>query len=201
MQRKISRWNSTRRPSSALQADEARLQEVIYNLLDNAVKYSLAGRKISVRASGNDGRLIFSVSDNGVGIPARDLLESLSVFIAPTKRVIASWAGPVRAFDRETHRPVTSRKVEAESEIGVARPFASRCRSQPHKRNIKRFCPARTGLRHGRKMELAAPLRRSSSMSVSAIAFGLTEHGIRYSSAATRLLRRRARLDHDFSLP
>ncbi len=40
-----------------LQADEARLQEVIYNLLDNAVKYSPAGGKITVRASGADGRL------------------------------------------------------------------------------------------------------------------------------------------------
>jgi two-component system, OmpR family, phosphate regulon sensor histidine kinase PhoR len=56
-----------------LQADEARLQEVIYNLLDNAVKYSSAGGQITVRASRVDGRLSLSVSDNGAGIPARDL--------------------------------------------------------------------------------------------------------------------------------
>ncbi len=56
-----------------LQADEARLQEVIYNLLDNAVKYSPAGGQITLEASPNEGHLSLSVADNGPGIPARDL--------------------------------------------------------------------------------------------------------------------------------
>jgi two-component system, OmpR family, phosphate regulon sensor histidine kinase PhoR len=56
-----------------LQADEARLQEVIYNLIDNAVKYSNAGGKIRVRAESDGERLTLNVSDEGPGIPARDL--------------------------------------------------------------------------------------------------------------------------------
>ena len=54
-------------------ADEARLQEVIYNLLDNAVKYSPVGGSVTVHARKEGDRLSFSVSDNGSGIPARDL--------------------------------------------------------------------------------------------------------------------------------
>jgi two-component system, OmpR family, phosphate regulon sensor histidine kinase PhoR len=56
-----------------LQADEARLQEVIFNLIDNAVKYSNAGGKIRVRAESDGQRLTLNVSDEGPGIPARDL--------------------------------------------------------------------------------------------------------------------------------
>ena len=38
-----------------LEADESRLQEIIYNLLDNAVKYSQPGSRISV-AGGREWR-------------------------------------------------------------------------------------------------------------------------------------------------
>ena len=57
----------------ALRADEARLQEVIYNLLDNAVKYSQPHGLISVRATRRQDHITLSVCDQGAGIPARDL--------------------------------------------------------------------------------------------------------------------------------
>ena len=82
-----------------LQADEARLQEVIYNLLDNAVKYSPAGGKITVRASSDGDRVnLQRVGQRRREFPRAICLGFLSVFIAPTKRVIASWAGPASAF-------------------------------------------------------------------------------------------------------
>jgi two-component system phosphate regulon sensor histidine kinase PhoR len=56
-----------------LQADEARLQEVIYNLLDNAVKYSQAGGTVFLRAEIDGERVRISVADQGVGIPEADL--------------------------------------------------------------------------------------------------------------------------------
>lgn len=102
-----------------LQADEARLQEVIYNLLDNAVKYSLAGGKISVRASGNDGRLIFTVSDNGVGIPARDLPRIFERFYRADKARHRELGGTGLGLSIVKHIAQLHRgKVEAESEIG-----------------------------------------------------------------------------------
>ncbi|HKP01870.1 MAG TPA: ATP-binding protein [Chthoniobacterales bacterium] len=56
-----------------LNADESRLQEVIYNLLDNAVKYSQPGGMVSLRAELEGDRVRISVSDQGVGIREEDL--------------------------------------------------------------------------------------------------------------------------------
>ncbi|PZR70957.1 MAG: hypothetical protein DLM73_16545 [Chthoniobacterales bacterium] len=56
-----------------LVADEARLQEVIYNLLDNAVKYSQPGGTVFLRAEVNGDRVRINVTDQGVGIREADL--------------------------------------------------------------------------------------------------------------------------------
>jgi len=56
-----------------LEADESRLQEIIYNLLDNAVKYSRPGGVITLRAAVEGDRVRVSVSDEGIGIGANDL--------------------------------------------------------------------------------------------------------------------------------
>ena len=56
-----------------ISADENRLQEVLYNLLDNAVKYSEPGGVVSLRAEIEGDRVRISVSDQGVGIREADL--------------------------------------------------------------------------------------------------------------------------------
>jgi two-component system, OmpR family, phosphate regulon sensor histidine kinase PhoR len=56
-----------------LRVDEGRLQEVLYNLLDNAVRYSETGGRIVVRAERAGQDLCLSVTDTGLGIAARDL--------------------------------------------------------------------------------------------------------------------------------
>jgi two-component system phosphate regulon sensor histidine kinase PhoR len=56
-----------------LEADESRLQEIIYNLLDNAVKYSQAGGAITLRAAVEGDQVRISVSDEGIGIRDSDL--------------------------------------------------------------------------------------------------------------------------------
>jgi two-component system phosphate regulon sensor histidine kinase PhoR len=56
-----------------LQADENRLQEVIYNLLDNAVKYSQPAGTVFLRAEIDGDRVLISVADQGVGIQEADL--------------------------------------------------------------------------------------------------------------------------------
>src|SRR3984893_2809581 len=56
-----------------LEADESRLQETIYNLLDNAVKYSQASGVITLRAAVEGDRMRISVSDEGIGIRESDL--------------------------------------------------------------------------------------------------------------------------------
>ncbi len=53
--------------------DPDRLTRVLTNLLDNALKYTGAGGTVSLSAAAGDGRVSFSVSDTGPGIPPEHL--------------------------------------------------------------------------------------------------------------------------------
>ncbi|MDO8472937.1 MAG: ATP-binding protein [Dehalococcoidia bacterium] len=57
-----------------VRADSDRLQQVLDNLLDNAIKYSPDGGKVVVKAEPQRGELLVTVSDQGIGIP-KDKLE------------------------------------------------------------------------------------------------------------------------------
>ncbi len=57
----------------AVRGDGAQLGEVLQNLLDNAVQYTPAGGKISVKARSNGHDVTFTVTDTGIGIPESDL--------------------------------------------------------------------------------------------------------------------------------
>jgi two-component system phosphate regulon sensor histidine kinase PhoR len=54
-------------------AAERQLQQVLFNLLDNAIKYSPPGAHVGLRARGDGARVIFEVSDDGPGIEERHL--------------------------------------------------------------------------------------------------------------------------------
>ena len=53
-------------------ADRGRIEEVLLNLLDNAVKYSPRGQDIRVRGQVTDDEVMVSVTDAGQGIPLRE---------------------------------------------------------------------------------------------------------------------------------
>ena len=54
-------------------ADAERVHQVLFNLLDNAVRFTPAGGRVSVTAEGHDGSVQVRVADTGVGIPAEHL--------------------------------------------------------------------------------------------------------------------------------
>jgi two-component system, OmpR family, phosphate regulon sensor histidine kinase PhoR len=54
-------------------ADRTRLQEALYNLLDNAVKYSREQGEIRLSARQHGGEIELAVSDDGIGIATEDL--------------------------------------------------------------------------------------------------------------------------------
>ena len=55
-----------------VRGDRERLRQVIQNLVDNAVKYSSAGGRVSVRALADDGHVVIDVIDEGPGIAPED---------------------------------------------------------------------------------------------------------------------------------
>jgi two-component system phosphate regulon sensor histidine kinase PhoR len=52
--------------------DRRRLAEVLQNLLDNAIQYTLAGGRIVVSAALRGTEVVFTVTDTGIGIPKVD---------------------------------------------------------------------------------------------------------------------------------
>jgi len=54
-------------------ADEARVEQVLVNIIHNAIKFTPSGGRISISANARDNDIIISVKDTGVGIPADDL--------------------------------------------------------------------------------------------------------------------------------
>lgn len=58
---------------SEINADEDRLRQVLINLMDNAIKYSPRESSITLSAKKQKLDIVFSVTDQGPGIPPKDL--------------------------------------------------------------------------------------------------------------------------------
>jgi two-component system, OmpR family, phosphate regulon sensor histidine kinase PhoR len=102
-------------------ADETRLEEVLHNLLDNAVKYSREKGEIRLHAEQrDDDGIALSVSDNGVGIGKNDLPRIFERFYRADKaRSPESVRGTGLGLSIVKH--IAQRhggRVEAESEPG-----------------------------------------------------------------------------------
>ena len=54
-------------------ADEARVEQVLVNLIHNAIKFTPSGGRISISAKAKDNDIMVSVADTGIGIPPDDL--------------------------------------------------------------------------------------------------------------------------------
>jgi two-component system phosphate regulon sensor histidine kinase PhoR len=54
---------------STVKANESHMRELLFNLMDNAVKYNKPGGTVEVRIFEQDGHTILTVSDTGIGIP------------------------------------------------------------------------------------------------------------------------------------
>ena len=102
-----------------IRADRARLQEALYNLLDNAVKYSLEHGEIRLMARRRDEQIVLSVSDNGIGISKEDLPRIFERFYRVDKaRSTESIYGTGLGLAIVKHvAQLHGGRVEAESEI------------------------------------------------------------------------------------
>jgi two-component system phosphate regulon sensor histidine kinase PhoR len=61
-------------------ADRQALEQVLSNLLDNALKYSEAEAEVEILVRGADGRVCIQVRDTGIGIPNDDLARIFERF-------------------------------------------------------------------------------------------------------------------------
>jgi two-component system phosphate regulon sensor histidine kinase PhoR len=102
-----------------LRADETRLQELIYNLLDNAVKYSKPGGTVFLRAERAGNSVRISVADQGIGIPENDLPRIFERFYRADKSRSNEHSGTGLGLSIVKHiAQLHGGSVEAESELG-----------------------------------------------------------------------------------
>jgi len=102
-----------------ISADPTRLQEILYNLLDNAVKYSSPGAEIRLHAQRRDGQVALTVSDTGVGIGPDDLPRIFERFYRVDKARSSELGGTGLGLSIVKHiAQLHGGSVEAESEPG-----------------------------------------------------------------------------------
>src|SRR6266446_9818311 len=101
-------------------ADRVRLQEALYNLLDNAVKYSREHGEIGLMARQRDEEIVLSVSDSGIGISKEDLPRIFERFYRVDKaRSTESIRGTGLGLAIVKHiAQLHGGGLEAESELG-----------------------------------------------------------------------------------
>jgi two-component system, OmpR family, phosphate regulon sensor histidine kinase PhoR len=102
-----------------LRADEARLHEVLYNLLENAVKYSHENGRIDLGATKHGDEVALSVTDNGLGISKDDLPRVFERFYRADKARSRELGGTGLGLAIVKHiAQLHGGRVEAESEMG-----------------------------------------------------------------------------------
>ena len=74
-------------------ADKAEIKRVIINLCGNAVNYTNKGGEIVITAKAQPNDFIFSVADNGNGIPKEDIPKLFSRFSQGTNRQRSTGTG------------------------------------------------------------------------------------------------------------
>jgi two-component system phosphate regulon sensor histidine kinase PhoR len=78
---------------STIQADAARLEQVLVNLIHNAVKFTKRGGGVALSMNEENGRVVFSVRDTGVGIPSDELPRIFERFYRVEKSRTGSGTG------------------------------------------------------------------------------------------------------------
>ena len=102
-----------------IHADPTRLEEVLYNLLDNAVKFSPENGQIHLRATRLGSDTILSVADNGFGISKEHLPRIFERFYRADKARSRELGGTGLGLAIVKHiAQLHGGRVEAESEVG-----------------------------------------------------------------------------------
>ncbi|MBF0517441.1 MAG: HAMP domain-containing histidine kinase [Nitrospirae bacterium] len=60
-------------PGIPVKADYEKLRQILENLIENAMKFTESGGDVKVSARQEDGRVVISVADTGIGIAEKDL--------------------------------------------------------------------------------------------------------------------------------
>ncbi len=107
-----------------IEADQALLQQAVYNLVENALKYTPEGGEVTIHLQTDPSVLTFAVQDTGIGIPKSDLPRLFEKFYRGTNREALVQRGT--GLGLAIVRSIAERhggKVWVESELGKGSVF------------------------------------------------------------------------------
>jgi signal transduction histidine kinase len=78
---------------SMVEADQSLLHQAVYNLVENAIKYTPPLGKVTIRTVSQQDYLIFAIEDSGIGIPAEDVPHLFEKFYRGKQREARSQPG------------------------------------------------------------------------------------------------------------
>jgi two-component system phosphate regulon sensor histidine kinase PhoR len=112
------------RPGTAW-TDAQACEQILSNLLDNAIKYSEPGGSITIRIGGDDRNVRVDVADTGVGIPERDLTRIFERFYRVDKARSRSQGGTGLGLAIVKHLVQSlDGEIEVESALGRGSTFS-----------------------------------------------------------------------------
>jgi signal transduction histidine kinase/CheY-like chemotaxis protein len=76
-----------------LRADAARLEQVFWNLIKNAIKFTPERGRVLIRTSNRDDQFLLQVADSGIGIDARDLTRIFGAFEQGDRSIARRFGG------------------------------------------------------------------------------------------------------------
>jgi signal transduction histidine kinase len=111
-------------PAVTVRADRDRLEQVVLNLLGNAVKFTEPGGSIVLEWSAEGGRVAIRVRDTGRGIPAEKLPLVFEPFVQvdPTLTRSSEGTGLGLAISRDLARAMAG-DLSAQSRVGEGSTF------------------------------------------------------------------------------
>ncbi|MBN2387009.1 MAG: HAMP domain-containing protein [Anaerolineales bacterium] len=109
----------------SIEADRALLQQAVYNLVENAIKYTPGGGRVSLRVKAHPDGVLFEVQDNGAGIPAGDQPRLFEKFFRGSNRQAREQRGS--GLGLAIVRSIAERhggRIGMESQLGTGSTFS-----------------------------------------------------------------------------
>jgi signal transduction histidine kinase len=108
-----------------VEADRAKLRRILLNLLSNALKFTQKGGRVEVRVEQQDGQVLISVSDTGVGIAPEDVARLFDKYEQARSRATRGEKGTgLGLYITRQLVELHGGKIKVNSEVGKGSTFS-----------------------------------------------------------------------------